>query len=164
MPAVINLKLRHLGARALEFRKGDNLLRVSFVSYLRSLPFWSGGSQLIGGRAQPGSGMSNTLLAHEGLAMFCVPRDLVSKERIQGQGSRTFFCQEGPLDEYFLQTLFLQLSILGFPGSREPGEEHPTVSACPGHPLYGSCGGQTQALHSQAFPPCSPEPAGRAAE
>lgn len=131
VPAVINLKLHHLGARALEFRKGDNLLRVSFVSYLRSLPFWSGGSQLIGGRAHPRSGMSNTLLTHEGLAMFCVPRDLVSRE---GQGSRAFFCQEGRLDEYFLQTLFLQLSILGFPGSREPGEEHPTVSTFGGVP------------------------------
>lgn len=31
--------------------------------------------------------MSNTLLTHEGLAMFCVPRDLVSREGIQSFSS-----------------------------------------------------------------------------
>lgn len=34
-----SFKSRHLGARALEFRKGDSVLRVYVESYSRSLPF-----------------------------------------------------------------------------------------------------------------------------
>lgn len=53
-----------------------------------------------------------------------------SREGIQGQGSGAFSLSGGAPEEFFLETLFFQLSVLGFPGSGELGEERPLSGVC----------------------------------